>query len=485
MKKEKWKSLLLVTLFVVSIFLTQQLWIILPIGQVVTTNNTDIKNMNINVSDILSPQSFVVSFGGGNHTVFFAEPYEIWNITNPNNKEKIWIWKASKSILKDYLSQDYKIEEINKEDWTTINNFKSIRLDFACEIPSGSLIGALTNNENSLHKTPSPINSILIPAIESEKNNIYIANTNMDKYIRIKGDVRDNKVNQLIESIELIGEQKGYISYYPLKDYVPVSNQLLTPIFDEISIPRIKVTNEIDVDKAQVRTLANTFFGHNFDFVKEITETDGTIIYMYGYGEKALKINKSGLLEHIEKVNKERQDYDLNFIDSLKIGAQFVKDHVGWPINSQNAYLAKYELVEKDKKKGYRFYFNYRLNGLPVYIANMGAEHSLEVEVIGNQVTYYKRLVKRFSERQEINKRVPFIIEILDKNLETIKDSYIKNNAQEEKVDYLKILEEIKELKVVYYYTEDVLVPAWKLVIDNTVYYFDLYEGDILNSYQD
>ncbi|MDK2917463.1 MAG: hypothetical protein PWQ37_196 [Candidatus Petromonas sp.] len=490
MGKENFKTAILILLFVVSVTLTQQLWIVLPIGQVITADKPSPESINTDVIDILSPQSFVINFGGSNHTVFFSEPYEIWNITNPDSKEKIWIWKTAKATLRDYFKEDYTIEEIKAEDWKNINNFKSLRMDFACELPSSSLIDLLANNKNISNKNIGSIDSIIIPAIESEKTNIYMGNFRQGKYVRLKGNLISNKVKQLIDNIEIVGEEKGYVSYYSLQDYTPVNSDILTPIFDEVNIPKIKVTNEIQVsDKAQVKTIANEFFGNDFDFVKEITETDGTVIYMYGYGEKALKIEKGGLLEHIEKVNNDRPQQNLDFTKSLQIATQFVKEHVGWPVNLQNAYLSDYEKGEKENKKGYRFFFNYRLNGLPVYVPHIGKLNAIEVEVVGNQVTYYKRLVKRISEKYSEDKKVTLIAEVIVNNLDLIKKNYLNNNfnnnLDDKDINYLKILELIRELELAYYYNGKVLIPVWKVVIDNTVYYFDLYNGDLVYSYQD
>ncbi len=423
MNKEHFKTVLIVLLFVVSVTLTQQLWIVLPIGESVSSQKPlEINDINIDIADILSPQSFVINFGGGNHTVFFAEPYEIWNITKSEEKEKIWIWKNSRKVLKEYFSGDIEIEVIDEEKWLSANKFKSIRLDFASEIPGSSFIEILSAGMKDIDNTLIDIDSVLIPTIDTDQNNIYLGNTRDKVYLRIKGNRNNNHILELIGNLDVMGIEKGYISYYPLKDYISVNSDVLTPIFESVSVPIIKTSNEIDVnDKTQVKSLANKFFGENFDFVKEIKEANGTIIYMYGYGEKALKVNADGLLEHIEQRDNQKPSINLGFTDSLKIAGGFVKEYIGWPVNGENAYLSHYEEIDKENRKGYRFGFNYRLKGLPVMVPNLGQNGSIEVEVIGDQVTYYKRIIKRTETEEEVDKTIPFVIEILDKNFNIIK----------------------------------------------------------------
>lgn len=491
MVREHFKTFILIVLFITSLTLTQQLWIALPLGEAIsTTNKFNSENLDIDVADVLSPQSFVVSFGGGHHTVFFAEPYETWNITKISKKEKIWIWKTAKDVLGDYFTKKYEIESIDLDVWKSMNRFKSIRMDFGCEIPGEAFIGALVGNSNITQKNIGNINSLLIPAIDTEKTNIYMANTNENIYFRLNGKEIGDEIRQLIKNIEELGDGKTYISYYPLKQYIPINSEnedVLIPYLDDAAIPSIEVMNEIDVfDKAQIKTLSNKFFGENFDFVKEIMETDGTVIYMYGYGEKALKINANGVLEHIEKVNKQKTKKNLDFLEGLKIAATFIGEHPDWPINAENAYLTGYEIVKKDKKKGYRFYFNYRLNGLPVFVPYIEGDKAIEIEVIGDQITYYKRYIKRkrISKKKTKKEQIPLITEILAKNIVSIKQDYAeKNDISIQEVDDIQILEDIKGVELAYYSKEDRLIPVWKIVIGDKAYYFDLYKGKMLYPY--
>ncbi len=489
MIKERIKSVVLVVLFLVSLTLIQGIWFYLPVGGVISiANNADLQDIDIDVTDILSPQSFFISFGGGNHTVFFSEPYEVWNIsTPPEAKKEVSIWDTVKPILKEYLGNEFIYEEITVEEWERINKFKSVRMNFATGIPGDSLISALSGGNREIFEIHDSINTILIPATDVEQKNIYIGNYEENRYHKLTGAIIGSEIRLLIENIEKNVDDRGYMYYVSMKDISNVNNDVLVPLFDKTSIPSYIARNQIDVsDNANVRSIANQFFGSGFNFVKRITEIDGTYIYMYGYGEKALKVNKKGILEYMEKNDKEKTTPDLDFLDSLKYAVKFVEERISWPVNIENTYLSGYEEIEKESEKGYRFSFNYRLNGLPVFIPDIGEDRGIVVEIIGKQITYYRRVVKRYGKKlddeEDTERRILNIIEVLRRHSGLIKNSYVNFSQKEwnqEQIDALQIEELIDEIELAYYSDrDDVLKPVWEITVDNIVYYFDLYTGE-------
>lgn len=485
MRREKFKSAVLAVLFITCVVFTQRLWFHLPIGGMVSlANHADSEKIDIDVTDILSPQSFSISFGGGDHTLFYSEPYEVWNISN----QEVWIWKTVKPVLKDFLKNDYIIEEITIEEWKKIKKFKSIRMEFACEIPGGSLIRAFSGDDSHRSEMQNLFDTILIPGTDKEKSNIYFGNDDEDRYFKLTGMTIDDGIRHLIENIEKNVETRNYMYYRSLEDTSDVDNDVLVPVFDEIFIPSYNAINQIDVfDGATVESNANQFFGKNFDFVKEITEIDGTHIYMYGYGEKVLKISKSGTLEYTEKLDKENTAVDLDFLESLEYAVKFVNEKIKWPVNIENAYLSSYEVVEEDNQKGYIFSFNYRLHGLPIYIPDFGEDRGIEVKVIGKQVTSYKRRVKLVSQsgkqldnERDSQKNILNIFEVLKRNNDIIKNNYKREELNEDEVKDIKIEEIIDDIGLVYYADRDnVLKPVWEIAIGNIVYYFDIYTGSM------
>jgi len=486
LKKENFKTFLLVGLFIVTFLFTQRLWINLPIKEYTSIARIKLDEINIDIANILSPQSFTINFGGGNHTVFFSEPYEIFNILDSEQRDKLRIWKNTVEDLKAFLAGDLKFEEITQEEWEEKNKFKSLRLNFSCQIPGSHLFEALRDGSKIEDEKLKDIDTILIPTIDTEKEYIYLANLKSKDFLRVKGSTSNNRVRELINNISSVEAMRNYPSYYTLGNYIGIKNNVLAPIFTDPNIPIIKTIDEVDVsDKTLVRSLANKFFGENLNFVKEIKDTNGVVIYMYGYGEKTLKMSPTGLLELIQKLDKGNIE-KLNFTDSLTLACAFINEYIGWPINIENAYLLHYRQVKKEGIEGYRFTFNYRLRGLPVQIFYGNDEGPIEVEVIGNQVTYYRRIIKKPQEVVKVEGAPPFVLQVLDKNFVKLKEDYVLNRGQEEEVEAAQVLESIKSIELVYYHKSDdkTLVPAWKILLDDMVYYFELYQGDLIHSYR-
>ncbi|AOT70547.1 YycH family regulatory protein [Geosporobacter ferrireducens] len=476
MRKEGFKTLLLTMLFVLSVGLTQQLWVGIPMAEILPATkdveNNEIKNYDITtlMMNVISPQSFAINFGGGYHTVFFSDAYNIWSEAVP--------------ILKAYFEQEVAIEEINMERWTSVNDFRSIRVDFDYDMPISVLKNVVQGKDLGLQGKISSFRSLLIPV--TEEATLYISSPAESKFYRVRAREVNGSMAEIINTIE----QNGFDHYFAVKDIMGVENNTLMPIALSEDISKIKVVQEVDTTNTrQVEPLAGTFFGENFDFVRKITETSGTVIYMYGYGQKALKIDASGTVEYNEEADG-RPVLTAEVTEALRAAVKFVTEHGDWP---KEAYLKG--IVERDKKRGYLFLFGYRINGLPIYYYDKVIRAPIEVEVTGRQVTAYKRYVKRekidvtFIEKLD-NRTILTPQQVLDINFDYIKSIFLgevmETDEEIEENEVLKeILSSIDGVELGYYEQpmgeRDSLIPIWIIKLKTYQYYFDAYKGTILN----
>ena len=477
MRKESFKTLLLTMLFVLSVGLTQQLWVGIPMAEILpstkTVENNEIKNYDITtlMMNVISPQSFAINFGGGYHTVFFSDAYNIWSEATP--------------ILKAYFEQELVIEEINVERWTSVNDFRSVRVDFDYDVPISVLKSVVQGKDLGLQGKFSSFRSIIIPV--TEEATLYISSPVDNKFYRVKAREVTGSMAKIINTIE----QNGFDHYFAVKDIMGVENNTLMPITLSENITKIKVAQEVDTTNTrQVEPLAGTFFGENFDFVRKITETNGTVIYMYGYGQKALKIDAAGMVEYNEEVDGQKVMLAADVTEALRTAVRFVTEHGDWP---KDAYLKG--IIERDRKRGYLFLFGYRINGLPVYYYDKVISAPIEVEVTGRQVSYYKRYVKRekidvtFLEKLD-NRVILSPQQVLDKNFDYIKSIFLGEATEKGKqIDENEILKEIlssiHSVELGYYDQpmgeRDSLVPIWIIKLKDHQYYLDAYKGTILN----
>lgn len=479
MHKESFKTLLLTVLFVLSVGLTQQLWVGIPMAQILpstrTVENNEIKNYDITtlMMNVISPQSFAINFGGGYHTVFFSDAYDIWS--------------EAVSVLRAYYEQEVAVEEISVERWNSVNDFRSVRMDFDYDVSISVLKTAVQGKDSGLQGKLTSFRSLLIPV--TEEATLYISSPAEQKFYRVKAKEVLGNMSEIINTIE----RNGFDHYFAVKDIMGVENITLMPIALSENISKIKVIQEVDTTNArQVEPLAGTFFGENFDFVRKITETNGAVIYIYGYGQKALKIDAAGMVEYNEEADAQRTAAAAELTEALRTAVKFVTEHGDWP---KEAYLKAIVEREKDKRKGYLFLFGYRLNGLPVYYYDKVVRAPIEVEVTGRQVTYYKRYVKRekidvtFLEKLD-NRNILSPQQVLDKNFDYIKSIFLEDVGEKGKEiqenDILKeILSSIYSVELGYYDQpmgeRDSLIPIWIIKLQKHRYYFDAYKGTILN----
>lgn len=500
LRKEKLKTILLTLLFVMSIILTQQLWLDIPLNRMVQISKKA-ETMNIqstddskSIADIVSPQSFIINFGGGLHTVLYMDAYGDEDHTNG-------IWKETLGLFKKYYFEEKAIvEEIAKEKWLEAANTRSLELDFGYSMPIGALRGLADGKDAGISGKISELDGILISSVED--SSIYIANKAGNKYYRAKAQEVKTNFAKILTGIE----ESGYDVYYDIKDLYgskiqssPVGeNYRLMPVKLKDNFPSIQVSHEIDpYNEMQTSAFAGTFFGDSFDFVRKITETSGAVIYMYGYGQKSLKIDDAGVLEYIEEIDAQKSVANTEFLDAIRIAIKFVEEHGGWP--NKYAYLKNVEIIEKNKRKGYKFIFGYKLNGLPVYYNHQLDPEALEVQVIGQQILNYKRFIKKekitvgFLE-DTISNAILTPPQIIDTNYEDIRTSYLKQNKQassesdeDEKKIWYDVLSSIQSVKFGYYdqlmREPNKLIPVWIIKFGPDTYYFDAYNAKIVNRF--
>ncbi|QZY55149.1 two-component system activity regulator YycH [Crassaminicella profunda] len=477
--KENFKTILLTMLFILSVALNQQLWERISLTKIIPsirqTETIEVKSQgNIdNISDILSPQSFCINFGGGLHTLIYADGYGMWNGTLQTLKDEIH-------------KEDIKVEQINKDLWEEARKFRSIEMKFGYNMPV-NLLREIIEEEERIDKVEA-FDSILISS--KDDTSIYMANQAEGNYYIIKSKQTNNPVLNIIKNIE----ENGYDAYYATQDIYPVENKNLMPIELNDDIHEVKVVQEIDpTNEGQVESFAGTFFGENLDFVRKIRETSGSVIFMYGYGQKELKIDDLGVLQYIEKIDPEKSSKNISSEDALKIALRFINDHGSWA--NTDVYLKNVEVTQKNR---YIFSFGYRINGLPVYYKTENKQkmmdEAVQVEVLGEQVVYYKRFLKRekiaikLLEKQE-NMTVLSAPQILDMNFSFIKGDFLRTIDKDVTMDQEdiseKVLSSIRQVEIGYYnrlaQEPNKLIPIWIIKTDNMIYYFDGYNGRMIN----
>ena len=86
-------------------------------------------------------------------------------------------------------------------------------------------------------------------------------------------------------------------------------------------MPKIYVENEFNInDIDEIREMAERFFNKDIDYIGEIIEDSGSIIYLYN--QQVLKVNPNGQIEYFNPL--EESVVERNLYTSLNYAKTFI-----------------------------------------------------------------------------------------------------------------------------------------------------------------
>jgi len=498
MSKEKLKSLLLVVLIATSVVLTQRVWFSSPLQMISSEASYlyDKEDKLLMVREqLIRPEKMIVGFGGGAESSHYT-------FLSPSELDRFW--QEMTIILTDYFINVPTIQAISSEEYENLRTSRHVEMRFGRGFPTAFLSVLFDQQENSLASVTNEIQSILVPA--RHQGNLYLVGDQGQAYefqLQSEDQMHQVDVVQLVDSIPA----NSYVKYYTLFSYA--DNQTLLPLTYQTNKPRIFTESEIDASSNDhINQWAGRFFNENFDFVKTIQETGGTRIYMYGYGQQEVRINNRGQLEYTAATGRQSSSSVSRALDTALM---FMAIHYG---STDVLVLREVELLEENGLRGYRFGFGYHLRGLPVVPAQLS--QPVSIEVFGDNIRNFSALLRRpmslpevmpeagiLSPHRIIEDNFNLLLEELAQHLglETAgistpeePDMAIENSTDEvngtEDSQVLTgedLLRAIRHVELVYLDREEthrreLMVPAWRIIIDQLVYDFDAHEGTRLQT---
>jgi hypothetical protein len=497
MNKEKLKSLLLTVLVVTSIVLTQRVWFNSPL-QIISSEASYLGEKEAELlqarNQVVRPERIIAGFGGGPENSHFS-------ILTPPDLERFWL--ELQVILKDHFLSDSTVRNLSMEEYQRIRAGRSIEMHFAKGFPTALLSTLFDQQENRIAAALSEIGSILIPA--RYQGSIYINDESGAFY---EFNLSRQELSHGLDPGELLDSipANSYVKYYPLFSYA--GNETLLPLTHQINKPLLFVESEVDASSnEQMNQWAGQFFNENFDFVKTIQETSGTRIYMYGYGQQEVRINNRGRLEYSAETGSQTTSSVVKALDTALL---FLADNDG--LNS-DLVLREVRLLEQDNLRGYQFGFGYNLRDVPVALAR--SQQPLEIEVFGNNVRSYRAFIRRpmslpevlpesgiisphrliednfnqllqeLAEERTQTTTVPVSVEpaadIEEANTSEVQEPESPETAGED------LLRAIREIELIYLDREEthrrqLMIPVWRITIDQRIYDFDAHEGTRLQT---
>ncbi|WP_099189635.1 hypothetical protein [Tepidibacter mesophilus] len=445
MNREKFKTFTLVILFFMSAFL-----LLLNISLV--GFKFDFKkiygssNIKYNIYSVVRPYRVFVYFGGGkNNTEVLDTQDEYWN--------------QIKIVLKQELSKQGKISEIRYDDYLSKKNTKAIEANFGKGLDVELINKSIFLNESAISGI-GDICEILIPLVDDKS--IYFLNNKQKVY---KVDLDKIKHIDLVDKLE----KKGYTEYFTVNHLFTIDNNTLIPIKpDGISYNNISSKNIIEVkDDKTVQKIGENILGKKYDFTNRIVEKNGNNTFIYGYGEKTLRVYNDG---YIEFLNEDIENKNISLDQSLNIALNFLGNQ---NIDIDNLSLYSVRQNSINNVNSYEFNFYYKVNNLKVKSNSLF--NPIQIKIAGEDVYSYKGVLKKVDEFIDGNQDKNIIPpeQILNMNFSLLKQDLKYQSGAE-------VWKNIESVELIYFSKDKYFIPSWEVTIGSKVYIFDAYKGDVL-----
>ncbi len=471
--RERFKTILLVSLVGLSLFLTKNIWIELPFKSFTDLTKTDkAYSSSYLLSDMIMPNRYLLNFDDKYHAIFYDDT-------------KYGLWAKTRKNMANILgSKDVKVEEISKEDLLVYEKKPSINFYFpekantyllarALDVKDPSFIVDMIANVDSIFVYLGKEGSFFV--FSGDNKNLALRENNLDL-----GDLRN-----LFHEIE---SEKNYNYYYSSKDTYGTERDIFLPYEMKNSIQTVYVENEIrgfDIEKK--RELAEKFLNKSIDDIREIVEDNESTIYEYNH--KVLKLNVNGLIEYFNPL--EEPVRRRNLYKSLNAAAEFITQTAGI---TKGMYLTKAEPIEDGNDVGYNLLFRYRIKGIPVILGNEEVEDFIQIQVFNDHVRTYKYYVRKEMARSlsiiPENQTMLTSIDIIDINYDYILDELIDKGllVSDNRLDVTinQVLSSMEDITLSYFDPclkdiGDELIPVWVIRTEKNLYAFDVYHGFLVH----
>lgn len=445
----------------------------------------------INYETILYPQSCSISFGGGLYKGVFSTAV------------KQDLWQESRKYIKNYV--DYlEINKMTQTEWDTAMKSKAVRFVMPFSMSVNQLQSLLLDKDLKSDTEKMSFDTIIMPI--NDDQTIFLGNRTGGEYYLLKGVKRDVSLSTLMTQYEK--EINAYDGKTIEELYAPskvlaepgkpfVYNQVLFPVTSIPSIPFVRVEDELRVSKLseqELKQYVSKAFGSRNDFLKKVEDIDGSLVYLYGYGDRALRIGNDGIITYKKRFEKQLSFESYTFKEGVSIAVGELQTYGPLP---KGFYLSGYkETKDKDSNLVRQFTFNYEMENLPIYLESDSTGQPMVVEITGKQVTSIKRKLSNYLRTfsvGEIWDEPMAVLDLFEFNYDVVSKNFAKSdyhptasttaNALDNPKFAFEMLQSIESIDLVYFGSSDKaesLVPSWRVKVGSHQYIINIYSGEIL-----
>jgi len=444
----------------ICIFLSSQVWLQLPdfLSLSHKEDNHIEEEADINIWKVVKPNRYILKT-----ETSYKELY--------TNSDALWFAAVDNLVvaLKDFNDKQYSLiggEFFPKE---------YIMMEFENKLPLEIFIGNLGISKDNIKTKIHYIEKIVIGL--NDNNSIYIYTG--DSTIIIRNNKIENKeIYQYLNTIN----NEDYIEY---SENIEVAEEIIpipVPNIDTALNP-VFVQSELDVaNKVAIENIAKEYFKDSYDYVRKSEEIEGDILYVYK-NEKVLKVSSEGLLDFFD--SNISIDNANNMYQSLKTALNFAMNFLPFP---EDMYLSSVNVTQYDGNFGYEFVFTYRILNKPILFSKVRESAALEVEVIGNSVVSYQRLIRDIDQSMSSEMKEEEILslkEVLDSQLSVTEEA---SSLRSPKVIDKSMIKDIDKAYLAYFdlarkIKEQHLIVVWVVEINDNIYIFNAKTGAIIEKW--
>ena len=359
---EKIKTVILVVLFLLTILLLYLLWtgdgnpIVLPEILSFGNGQKDVPE----IKSMIGPAYLVRGNGDGSFSV------------TPVDSGKGFLRVAA--LLEEMSRESISIGTVSiRQCKEALEQYPSSVYVFSCDLPYESVcdVAAVSGvGEDAI----GHITRLMVS--EAAPDSIIIFDDAENLAYRIAGE----SIVLKPEAPEETADDGGI--FYSTERIFGCSGNALIPVGEQ---SRLGVCDMAERKDPEGTDAARQIFGDTFDFVRRMTDSFGTVTYMYGYAQKTMTVFSDGSYEY----KTETVGESAGFRKDLEAALAFVSGCGGWDAGGGISYrLSSYTEAGSGRASSYRFYFSALLNGTEVCSDN---GYPVVVGVDGGKVCYYYR----------------------------------------------------------------------------------------------